>query len=343
MSIASHISNITLERIKIVRMILNFKITKNDQIMFLWCSSLRIENNLDKKQQNNNNLDQYKECDINKIKMTVPDTINIFKFSTKNKPIKPLKDSNCLNCDRNLESYRLYEISFKALIESHENRKRDKSFFMLFNNFNMTSSGVEIIPYVENKNYDNNYNDTTKRKNFKNLLIPKVISAIYPKMKYEDYNLLKKDYIFSSKIAYVCDSCYLDITRYCTLSGINTENVLRTLKPSKAIEIGAGMLATKDIQRRDSILNSVNMSTLEGVDNSRRNSSMFSKTVNNLNIINQLNKMDKNGKNNNNNKDIIIEKNLSNRNSLLKRKNINQKINNAKITSNTHRLPVINY
>ena len=52
MSIANHVSNITLEKIKIVRMILNFKIDKNDRILFLWCSSLRIENRLDKRRFN---------------------------------------------------------------------------------------------------------------------------------------------------------------------------------------------------------------------------------------------------------------------------------------------------
>ena len=34
-SIASHISNVTLERIKIARMVLNFKITDNDTIILL--------------------------------------------------------------------------------------------------------------------------------------------------------------------------------------------------------------------------------------------------------------------------------------------------------------------
>ena len=49
-------------------------------------------------------------------------------------------------------------------------------------------------------------------------------------MKYEDYFVLKKDSIFCAKTACVCDSCYLDITRYCTMGGTNMENVLRTLK-----------------------------------------------------------------------------------------------------------------
>ena len=62
-----------------------------------------------------------------------------------------------------VESYRLYEISFKTLIESHENRKRDKEYFPIYNKINMTSSGVEIVPYVENKTGD--VVDKLKKKN----------------------------------------------------------------------------------------------------------------------------------------------------------------------------------
>lgn len=225
MSIASHISNITLEKIKIVRMILNFKITKNDKIIFLWCSSLRIENSLDKKRSENSKI---KQCDIKKIAVRSPDDINIFKYNISGKPIRPHKDAICLNCDMKVESYRLYEISFKTLIESHENRKRDKEYFPIYNKINMTSSGVEIVPYVENKTGD--VVDKLKKKNYKNFIIPKVIYEIYPKMKYEDYFVLKKDSIFCAKTACVCDSCFLDITRYCTMGGTNMENILRTMK-----------------------------------------------------------------------------------------------------------------
>ena len=49
-------------------------------------------------------------------------------------------------------------------------------------------------------------------------------------MKYEDYFVLKKDSIFCAKTACVCDSCFLDITRYCTMGGTNMENILRTMK-----------------------------------------------------------------------------------------------------------------
>ena len=141
-SIANHVSNITLEKIKIVRMILNFKIDKKDRVLFLWCSSLRIDNKLDKRINNDNK--RVKEVDINKINIRSPENINLFKYSINGKPIKPHKDAICINCNQKIESYRLYEISFKNLIESHENRKRDENLFEIYDKINMTSSKFMI-------------------------------------------------------------------------------------------------------------------------------------------------------------------------------------------------------
>ena len=228
-SIANHVSNITLEKIKIIRMILNFKIDKKDRVLFLWCSSLRIDNRLDKRIPNE--IKRVKEVDINKINIRCPEDINLFKYNINGKPIKPHKDAICLNCGQKIESYRLYEISFKNLIESHENRKRDNDLFNVYDKINMTSSGVEIIPYMENKN--NEVLERLKKYNYKNFIIPKVIMEIYPKMKYEDYINLKEDSIFCAKTSCVCENCYLDITRYCSMGGGNIENILRMMKQGK--------------------------------------------------------------------------------------------------------------
>ena len=98
-SISTHISNVTLERIKIARMVLNFKITNNETIILLWCSSLRLENTLDKKYKNNTNyIEKFKECKTDKIKINMSDKVDMFKFSNNGKPIKPLKDQMCANC-----------------------------------------------------------------------------------------------------------------------------------------------------------------------------------------------------------------------------------------------------
>ena len=230
-------------------MILNFKIDKRDRIIFLWCSSLRIESgrrsfvppkiNLNIKISNKDKMSdlnkkkypeqRVREIDNEKIKLRPPDTINIFKYSISGKPIQPKKESICLNCGQKVENYRLYEINFKTIIEGHDNRKRDKQYYNIFNKINMTSSGIEVMPVIEKKTNNDMYNKLKWNK-LNNFIIPKIIQELYPKLKFQDYFNLKNDTIFRSKVTCVCDDCYLDITKYCSMAGSNNENLIRTLK-----------------------------------------------------------------------------------------------------------------
>ena len=247
LNIVNHVSNITLEKIKIIRLILNFKIDKKDRIIFLWCSSLRIlntsnvinprlmsikergkiEQNFFRKQQN------IKEIDNEKIRLRPPDYVNLFKYSVSGKPILPQKESVCLNCGQKVENYRLYEISFKTIIEGHDNRKRDKQYYSIFNKINMTSSGVEVIPCDSDKKTFGEKNEIIeklKQNKINNFIIPKIIQELYPKLKFQDYFSLKYDTFFRNKTTCVCDDCYLEITKYCSMAGSNNENLLRTFK-----------------------------------------------------------------------------------------------------------------
>ena len=247
LNIVNHVSNITLEKIKIIRLILNFKIDKKDRIIFLWCSSLRIlntsnvinprlmsikergkiEQNFFRKQQN------IKEIDNEKIRLRPPDYVNLFKYSVSGKPILPQKESVCLNCGQKVENYRLYEISFKTIIEGHDNRKRDKQYYSIFNKINMTSSGIEVIPCDSDKKTFGEKNEIIeklKQNKINNFIIPKIIQELYPKLKFQDYFSLKYDTFFRNKTTCVCDDCYLEITKYCSMAGSNNENLLRTFK-----------------------------------------------------------------------------------------------------------------
>ena len=245
LNIVNHVSNITLEKIKIIRLILNFKIDRKDRIIFLWCSSLRILNTsnmfnpriLSMKEQakNANNFftkqQNIKEIDNEKIKLRPPDYINLFKYSVSGKPILPQKESVCLNCGQKVENYRLYEINFKTIIEGHDNRKRDKKYYAIFNKINMTSSGIEVMP-VNSKKYGekNEIIDKLKANKINNFIIPKIIQELYPKLKFQDYFNLKNDTFFRNKTTCICDDCYLEITKYCSMAGSNNENLIRAFK-----------------------------------------------------------------------------------------------------------------
>ena len=243
LNIVNHVSNITLEKIKIVRLILNFKIDRKDRIIFLWCSSLRILNtsniinpsrliNIKDHSKNVQIKQNIKEIDNNKIKLRPPDYVNLFKYSVSGKPILPQKESFCLNCGQKVENYRLYEISFKTIIEGHDNRKRDKQYYNIFDKINMTSSGIEVMPCNGRRDTDekNEIIDKLKENKINNFIIPKIIQELYPKLKFQDYFNLKNDTFFRNKTTCVCDECFLEITKYCSMAGSNNENLLKTFK-----------------------------------------------------------------------------------------------------------------
>ena len=244
-NISNHVSNITLEKVKIVRMILNFKMDKKDRLLFLWCSSLRIEEsskrsfsqknkifNTISKNNRESSETKIKVVDEKKIKLFQPDNINIFKYSVLGKPIYPYKESYCLNCGSNVENYKLYEISFKTLIEGHDNMKKDIQFYPIYDKINMTSSGIEVMRFDDKKKNSfiqvNNREaiEKLKTKHYNNFIIPRVISQIYPKLSFMDYFKLKNNSLFLKKTAFICDSCYLEITKYCSMAGSNNENLL---------------------------------------------------------------------------------------------------------------------
>jgi len=113
----------------------------------------------------------------------------------------------------------------------------------------LASSGVEVVPFIENKKHGEVI-DKTKKKIHRNFLIPKVINAIYPKIKHEDYESLKNDALFNSKTASVCEICYMNITRYCDFAKSNTENVLRILR-SKEINAESKYLKYMDLNENN--------------------------------------------------------------------------------------------
>ena len=294
LNIAEHVSNITLEKVKIIRMILNFKVDKKDRIIFLWCSSLRIDQGQKKTKLNNvnnkslsikinsdkTNETRIKSVDESKIKLNPPENINLFKYSMLGKPIKPHKEAYCLNCGLNVENYKLYEISFKHLIESHDNIKRDKQFFPLYKNLNMTSTGIEVIPFEEkkknnNNNQKNNAINKLKEHNFQNFIIPKVISQLYPNLSFSDYFELKKDIIFLNKRAVVCDTCYLEITKYCSMAGSNNEYLLRTVR--KGDFNNPKLLRPKSAKRINKLNIDIQNDKLNNINNNNLITSLMSK------------------------------------------------------------------
>ena len=333
LSIVNHVSNITLEKIKIVRMILNFKLDPKDRMIFLWCSSLRIKSSNTYIQKNedyyqkNFSEKKIKEADSEKIKIRPPENINIFKYNISGKSICPHQECTCLNCGQKVEYYRLYEITFRTLIEGHDNRKRDMKYFPIFDKINMTSCGIEVMNSMkENKDIEkeNEILETLKKNKLNNFIIPKVIQEIYPKLKPQLYFKLKHDTIFGNQITCVCDDCYLEITKYCSMAGSNNEHLLKTIKNLRKNNVDNNSSAEimnkfrpnsecKNKKNENKIKNKILSKNKEQIKNMSNKNILVKKNKNNMNYFPSLTENALN-KNNYNNKNRVIKLNVINNN-----------------------------
>lgn len=60
--------------------------------------------------------------------------------------------------------------------------------------------------------------------------VPQIILKLYPKIKEKEYDLLKKDPGFRDKVAFVCQDCFLAITKHSEFNEGLLEKVKRSEK-----------------------------------------------------------------------------------------------------------------
>lgn len=121
--VAQHISNVTYDKIRISRMVLNFRVDKNDKVWFLWCSSLRSYNENDKYKGEG---PLKKKMHVNPVNLN--DGMKMLGYkenqsSIKNQPSEQnTLQEKCLSCYSRVSSSRMYSISYNLIIDDHKTR-----------------------------------------------------------------------------------------------------------------------------------------------------------------------------------------------------------------------------
>ena len=90
-------------------MVLNFKLDVSENLLSLYASSIRIEQNKTSKAK------KISPLDLAENRFTVPETINI-KTKSTSKPVKIEKEVFCRNCDKAMEPEKMFEIPYKFII-----------------------------------------------------------------------------------------------------------------------------------------------------------------------------------------------------------------------------------
>eukprot|EP00347_Sterkiella_histriomuscorum_P016999 403351049 len=242
-SISQHISNVTFEKIRPNRMVLNFKIDKDDRIWLLWCSSLRIEGKT------------YKANEIKIMDKSIPknQTLNALPLKIEHKPQLPSnirhgqthsskaptnlhRESKCLSCNFMMEPDRIVQ-------SAHDMRKTG-------DDFRTTQNWVQKLL---NK-------DIPK---IKTLIIPFIIKQLYPQMTVQQYQELKEDINYQNQTTFVCEECFLCISMASECSGVK----FKIPKPIKKVVLKRQ--EPEKIHQRRNITNV----RIQGIQNQQRSNS----------------------------------------------------------------------
>jgi hypothetical protein len=150
---------------------------------------------------------------------------------------------------------------------------------------------------MRKKNNDEIFNKLKANK-LNNFIIPKIIQELYPKLKFQDYFNLKNDTVFRSKTTCVCDDCYLEITKYCSMAGSNNENLIRTLRKDECLSPFYDMVKNirpKSVVRKTKniILEDLNLDNKKVMNKNKKNKFEISINNNNSNLFSYLKEKDK--------------------------------------------------
>lgn len=129
-SIAKHVSNVTFERVRPSRMILNFKLDSQDRLWLLWCSSIRSEGKgLFMIEDYKRRLETVAHQNPLHIDTNVKLPVQIRPNFSIRHPLECERKNTCPSCNFVMEADRLHEVSVKMIIDDHELRSiKDRKY-----------------------------------------------------------------------------------------------------------------------------------------------------------------------------------------------------------------------
>ena len=132
--LVEHIAVVSKNKIKINRMVLHFKLDINENLWFLRATSIRCANEA-----------ANAPLDLNSF-TKLPETINSKKFSVNAQTAMELKKTVlCRSCEEAMESGRMFEISYKMIINSQRDKETPPLISKIHPNF--THEDFKLFKY----------------------------------------------------------------------------------------------------------------------------------------------------------------------------------------------------
>jgi len=184
-SIVQHVAAVTNDRIKISRLALNFKVDHKDRMHLLFASSVRLGS----LQLPAGSVSQV-PLEVNTV-LKVPDFVQRAQTMSYVAPAVLQKTCVCPTCEDKVEREKLFELSYKVMIEYEEQRR-----------------------CAEKKNKDSkpelgSEEDAEQEISDANGAVPEALRKLHPRLVSQEYLTLRSEFAFLYKTADVCESCYL--------------------------------------------------------------------------------------------------------------------------------------
>eukprot|EP00928_Gymnodinium_smaydae_P044797 TRINITY_DN29903_c0_g3_i1.p1 TRINITY_DN29903_c0_g3~~TRINITY_DN29903_c0_g3_i1.p1 ORF type:complete len:831 (-),score=184.80 TRINITY_DN29903_c0_g3_i1:204-2696(-) len=218
-AIVDHLGAVTGERIRVSRMALNLKVDAKDRLHLLFCSSLRLQDDMAQGAQIGGAMRFARQCLLNTpleagTKLAIPDHVRK-ATSGGGRPVALQRHWCCPTCEAKVESGSLLDISYKVLIEHDEQNAGCRRVLPAASRppWPTTSGSRRSLEGEAERacDLDLKLSGSTPdlHTDFVQNGVPETIQLLHPRLKPEEYASLRHDILFLHKAVAVCDGCYL--------------------------------------------------------------------------------------------------------------------------------------
>ncbi|KAL4431687.1 hypothetical protein ABPG74_017316 [Tetrahymena malaccensis] len=215
-NIVQRIAHVSFQKIMIQRMVVYFKPDKNNNLYFLYCSSMRLHGEkidpdiLEENQYKIKNTPLILDTNYQR-----PEEIKLIQTTNTMRPISLENNIKCFYCQQKIQKKDLVAVTYEFIINNFEENPNAK--------YSKVSS-TAVLEVQKEQNFILNTEESHYVKD-KTSEIPELLTKLYPKLTVENYRKLRQNKKFLSQKIRLCQYCYLDFSRYIKMSGAPLKGV----------------------------------------------------------------------------------------------------------------------
>ncbi|KAL4508548.1 hypothetical protein ABPG72_003852 [Tetrahymena utriculariae] len=215
-NIVQRIAHVSFQKIMIQRMVVYFKPDKNNNLYFLYCSSMRLHGEkidpdiLEENQYKIKNTPLILDTNYQR-----PEEIKLIQTTNTMRPISLENNIQCFYCQQKIQKKDLVAVTYEFIINNFEENPNAKYS-------KVSSTAVLEVPKEQNFILNTEESHYVKDKTSE---IPELLTKLYPKLTVENYHKLRQNKKFLSQKIRLCQYCYLDFSRYIKMSGAPLKGV----------------------------------------------------------------------------------------------------------------------